>query len=310
VHKRTGIVTTHPSGALVRPRPNGVGSKERILTGVIRAVVFDLDGTLIDQRRASVLAFNSWIGAELPAPERLQVGDLRTVWLELATRHMAEYVRGECSYAEQQRRRMRAFLPIAGVRVRSQRESDSLMRAYLNRYERAWAPYPDVVSCLDHLARLSPAPILAVLTNGDPSQQQAKLDRVGLRHRFAHVLTSSELGLAKPDPRSFLAVCATLGTRPQDTVYVGDSADVDAIAATRAGLRGVWLDRQQAGLDCRPAVPINSLDELPAAVDRWVDTSTRGSRWLVPVSARMCRLRETFSRWGQRAMDGWASDPS
>ena len=51
------------------------------------------------------------------------------------------------------------------------------------------------------------------------------------------------LGVGKPDPRVFLAACRRLGTDPSRTAYVADELDVDALAAVRAGLLGVWVDR-------------------------------------------------------------------
>ena len=41
----------------------------------------------------------------------------------------------------------------------------------------------------------------------------------------------------------FVEACRRLGTDPGRTLYVGDELDIDATAARRAGLRGVWLDR-------------------------------------------------------------------
>ena len=70
--------------------------------------------------------------------------------------------------------------------------------------------------------------------------------------------------MAKPDPDAFTAACARLAVAPQAAVYVGDRLDVDARAATAAGLRGVWLDRTGDGAAVTPygVVRISTLDEL------------------------------------------------
>lgn len=86
------------------------------------------------------------------------------------------------------------------------------------------------------------------------AQQEAKVARTGLGRYLDVVLTSGELGVAKPDPRIFDLACRHLGVPPKRAVYVGDRLDVDALAATTAGLRGVWLNR--TGRPARPGVEI------------------------------------------------------
>jgi putative hydrolase of the HAD superfamily len=78
------------------------------------------------------------------------------------------------------------------------------------------------------------------------------------------------LGVGKPDPRVFAEACRRLGTAPGRTAYVGDELDVDARAATAAGLLGIWLDRPGIGLKgtarLEPVpgeIVIRSLDALP-----------------------------------------------
>jgi HAD superfamily hydrolase (TIGR01509 family) len=57
---------------------------------------------------------------------------------------------------------------------------------------------------------------------------------------------SYEVGLIKPDPKIFLAACATLGAAPERTLMVGDTpADAGAVAA---GLRALILPSAQVGL--------------------------------------------------------------
>ncbi len=59
---------------------------------------------------------------------------------------------------------------------------------------------------------------------------------------------SSEVGAAKPDPRIFHHACDGLGLEKEEVAYVGDRRETDAIAATDAGLRGIWLDRPRTSL--------------------------------------------------------------
>ena len=90
--------------------------------------------------------------------------------------------------------------------------------------------------------------------------------RTGLDMHFEVVMTSSGLGAGKPSPAAFHRACARLQADAATVMYVGDSIDVDAQAATAAGLVGVWLDRHVCSDPCYQPT-IATLEELPRLVD-------------------------------------------
>ena len=80
---------------------------------------------------------------------------------------------------------------------------------------------------------------------------------------------STVLGASKPDPAIFRAALAAAGCGPGDAAMVGDNPLRDIAGAQQAGLRGVWLDREDG--DARGVVPdarIRELGEL-AALGWW-----------------------------------------
>jgi putative hydrolase of the HAD superfamily len=97
---------------------------------------------------------------------------------------------------------------------------------------------------------------------------------VGLAESVPMLVGVDTLGYGKPDPRVFVEACRVLGTDPARTAYVGDELDVDAVAARRAGLVGVWLDRpgprrvpvSEAEVSAAGVLVVRGLDELPAAL--------------------------------------------
>lgn len=139
--------------------------------------------------------------------------------------------------------------------------ADALFARYLARYEQSWRAYDDVEPCLRALAAVVPPLRLAVLSNGDQLQQERKLELTGLDEWLPAVLTPERVGASKPAASAFRSACATLGSRPSATVFVGDDVRVDALGAAAAGLRAVWIDRH--GRDV-PAgvVAIHSLADL------------------------------------------------
>ncbi|MFC9970495.1 HAD family hydrolase [Spirillospora sp. NPDC127200] len=233
-------------------------------------IFFDLDGTLVDHRSA-VWETIGQIVRDAPnatAPPE----ELAASWWTLEARHMREYLAGRCSFAEHHRRRLRSFLPMLGEPVP---ESPDLLDAwiaerYLSVFEKSWRSYPDVRPCLETLKRLPGAPRLAVLTNGDPEQQRAKLARFDLLDCFEAVLTPTELGAAKP--AAYAAACRWMGTDPAQAVNVGDMLESDVNAAALAGLTGVWLDR---GIDFVTGGPSPAADETVLRIERLTDLPGR-----------------------------------
>ena len=138
-------------------------------------------------------------------------------------------------------------------------EADRRYEVFLAGYEQAWRLFPDVLPVLGMLAGRP----LGIITNGDPGQQRSKLERMGIAPRFAVVVISGETGVAKPEPGIFTEACRRAGTAPGLCWYVGDRLETDAVAATAAGMHGVWINRNTViAADAR--VPtIRRLQELP-----------------------------------------------
>jgi putative hydrolase of the HAD superfamily len=126
--------------------------------------------------------------------------------------------------------------------------------------------FDDVGAVLDEL---SDSATLALITNGASDLQREKLEASELGDRFAAVIVSAEFGIGKPDPTIFEHALAQLGADKRDAVMVGDSVDRDVDGAVAAGLRGVWINRfGERRPDGRPdLVEISTLTELPAALE-------------------------------------------
>ena len=217
----------------------------------LQGVLFDLDGTLIDNDSAVTAALYAW----LPTLGVTPTAGIVELWLTVQERHMVAWRNGTISFAEQRRRRVREFLPAVGVPD----VDDSAFAGYLTAYQDAWVVYDDTTDCL---ARVAAAGLrVAVLTNGTTGQQNDKIARVGLAGRVGPVFTVEDLGIAKPHAGAFLGACERWGLPPGDVLSVGDRHDLDVLAARAAGLRAVHLDRTGTGPLDEPH-RITSLREL------------------------------------------------
>ena len=109
---------------------------------------------------------------------------------------------------------------------------------------------------------------VVVVSNWDQSLGSV-LARVGLDALLDGVVTSAEVGAAKPDPRIFMAALELAGVSAGQALHVGDSLEEDVAGAHAAGIEVVWLNRGRADLPSRArrVVEITGLDELPAAME-------------------------------------------
>jgi putative hydrolase of the HAD superfamily len=109
---------------------------------------------------------------------------------------------------------------------------------------------------------------LVLVTNGACCLQREKFEASGLADRFDAVVVSGELRSAKPDPAVYACALEAVGARPGDAVMVGDSLRNDVDGPIAAGLRGIWLNRtgQARPSDRDALVEIADLHALPGAL--------------------------------------------
>ncbi|SBT48772.1 HAD family hydrolase [Micromonospora auratinigra] len=225
------------------------------------AVVFDADETLVDLRPAvtgALVAVLDEMRRRTPAAAGVSLADLEADW---------GAVFGALAAAPVQEIR-RAALARSLARAGLGDHLDELARLFFARRYALSRPFPDA---LPALAALRPQHLLGFATNGN-----SRAERCGLAGQFAFELYAHEDGLPKkPDPGFFARVVTATGLPAGRIVHVGDSPQHDVLAAQRAGLRAVWLNRaglpRPAGLT--PDAEVASLAELPAALARLTPTN-------------------------------------
>lgn len=213
---------------------------------VIRAVFFDVGETLIDETRPWE-EWADWLGV----PRLTLFGVLGGV-IERGEPHT------------------RAFdLVRPGVDLEKERAA----RATHGVTDRMLARdlYPDAVDCLKALR--AGGYIVGVAGNASARHEQ-QLAAMSLP---VDVITSSEaLGADKPAPEFFHGISEITRLDPAEVAYVGDRLDNDVLPAISIGMVGVFVRRGPWGYlhSTRPEldqadVLIDSLDELPQALQRW-----------------------------------------
>lgn len=100
--------------------------------------------------------------------------------------------------------------------------------------------YPEVNRLLNQLC-ISYA--LGIVTNGVPDLQRKKLRGAQLEESFAAIAISGELNVGKPKLGIFEWICQALKVEPHECVMVGDNPERDVAGGIAAGMKTVWVDR-------------------------------------------------------------------
>jgi putative hydrolase of the HAD superfamily len=201
-------------------------------------VFFDLDETLLDDTGAKRAYLPQLFAAWRDRLPHSNESDFDDAWRTALDLHFERHLRGELTYVEQRRERMR---DVFRARL-SDQVCDALTQEFLRVYEANWRLFDDVMPVLDAL-RHRP---LGIITNGLEQQQRQKLETLGILDRFAAIVTSDGTKLSKPDAGIFHYAAHAIGARPETCVHVGDDWKKDVEGALAAGFRAIWLVRAGA----------------------------------------------------------------
>lgn len=224
----------------------------------VKAVLFDLGGTLVDERD-----YSGWTDDARKLYLDFDPDDLRHAYQEVEAEIDAEPPNPdrEATFVEFWRRTL--------ARASERDVTDTTVAKFvaLRRSGNvAIQLYSDTRRCLDQLRHERRA--LGVVSNSTSEARVRQiLDRVGILDYFERIVSSGTEGVEKPNPEIFLRAVHRMSVAPGDALYVGNLAYTDAKAAESAGLRAVWLNREGFGFGEDPP-EITSLLEVPLCVRR------------------------------------------
>ncbi|MBN1786588.1 MAG: HAD family hydrolase [Candidatus Methanofastidiosa archaeon] len=205
-----------------------------------QAILFDIDGTLIDHSSSQRDALREFQSSIMPDAS---FDDFHKEWKRLGKFYFDKYADGEVTLNGQRICRIREVLGKDGAGI-SDEEALGLFERYIETYKKYWRPYPDVKPVLECLKdRFS----LGVISNGDSRDQREKLYSTGIATYFKAIVISEDIGMAKPNPLIFSHALEILGIGAHEAVYVGDDIKADIEGARNAGMLDVYIDRDSTG---------------------------------------------------------------
>ena len=193
---------------------------------MIKAIIFDLDNTLVDfmdfKSRAVDAAIDAMIDAGMhltkpEAKEKIQnIYDLEGIEYQRVFDRFLQELYGKIDY----------------------RMISAAIFAYRKEREAALRPYPKVFPTLIELIKMGMK--LAVVSDAPAKEAWLRLSYEKLQYFFDVVVTFEDTKERKPSPKPFNLCLERLGLKAEECLMIGDWAERDVVGAKSVGMKTVF----------------------------------------------------------------------
>ena len=216
---------------------------------MIKAVLFDLDNTLLDRER-SLVHFARQQHAKFDAlqaiPQSAYIA--RLVALDENGRVWKDKV-------------YQQLLAEFGVTALTW---ERLLCDHVETFRHACIGFAGLKSMLNALRQRGLR--LGLITNGRAPFQEHNIDALGITHYFKSILVSEAEGVRKPDPPIFERALRQLDVVAGEAVFVGDNPHADVAGAQAVGMKAIWKYNTHYG-HCNIADAVcYSLEDIPSLI--------------------------------------------
>jgi len=190
---------------------------------MIKAIIFDLDNTLMDfmkvKRVAVEAAVEAMIDAGLKMPKEEMVDKIYKAYGEegIEDQHIFDKV------LEREFGHIDYRILASGI------------IGYRRAKEGTMSLYPHVHLTLTTLTKMGIKMI--IVTDAPKLPVWMRISALGLQHYFEHILTYEDTGAKKPSPKPFQMALDILKVKPDEALMVGDWAERDVVGAKQLGMK-------------------------------------------------------------------------
>ena len=189
---------------------------------MIKAVVFDLDNTLLDfmsmKSFAVKAAIKGMIEAGLPLDQKSAYNKIISIYDEKGYEYQRVF--DDFIFNEINEKNYKALA--------------SGISAYRKAREASLALYPNVNSTLIKLIKMGL--LLGVVSDAPSREAWMRICQLNLHHLFDSVVTFNDTGFSKPAPQPFKKICNNLNVKTNEALMIGDWPERDVVGAKKVGM--------------------------------------------------------------------------
>jgi putative hydrolase of the HAD superfamily len=176
-----------------------------------------------------------------PVLSPVDIRDMETVHEQLIWANFEKVLDGEISLYDAMTQRIRTLCTRFGVTL-APADIPETVQQYDAAYRKNRRAVPGGRELLESLRE---DVTIGIITNGFRDLQEEKIAICRLSPLIDTLVISEEIGYKKPDRRIFEAAFMKANVEPEESVYVGDSWNIDILPAAAYGMHAVWLNRYE-----------------------------------------------------------------
>ena len=218
---------------------------------IVKDIFFDLDHTLWDFDKNSMLAFKRVFKK---FKITIEFDAFLKIYEPIKIEYWKKYREDKVSKENLRRGRLIDSFNYFDL-IYSTEKIDEIADAYIQELPFDNHLFEGAVEILDYLILKYK---LHIITNGFEEVQHKKLKNSGIDHYFSTVTTSEEVGLKKPNPKVFLTALNKANSIPTQSVMIGDSLEADILGANNIGMQTIFYNYRNESISKK----IKSIDSL------------------------------------------------
>ncbi|MCP4483421.1 MAG: noncanonical pyrimidine nucleotidase, YjjG family [Flavobacteriaceae bacterium] len=218
---------------------------------IVKDIFFDLDHTLWDFDKNSMLAFKRVFKK---FKITIEFDAFLKIYEPINVEYWKKYREDKVSKENLRRGRLIDSFNFFDL-IYTTEKIDEIADAYIQELPFDNHLFEGALEILDYLILKYR---LHIITNGFEEVQHKKLKNSGIDHYFSTVTTSEEVGLKKPNPKVFLTALNKANSLPTQSVMIGDSLEADILGANNIGMQTIFYNYRNESISKK----IKSIDSL------------------------------------------------